>query len=106
MLFRAEPTLNTAFRRKETLTVSIAGHVLLLLAVLLFPEFFRSVPKRIIHIAGQEYDLSKNQVTELALAPPVTPPPVPKTAPLVQPPVPRDLPQPTPPPPPPQPPPR
>lgn len=84
-------------KRAKTLIVSIGIHVLLLGLLVLEPTLFQTTPKRIIRIAGQDFDLNNTQLTELTMPPP----PRPRAAPpLVQPP-----PQPkteTPPPPPPQ----
>src|SRR5882672_9766096 len=105
MLFEREQDLEVKPRRTKTLLISIGIHLLLVAVVALNPEFLRSTPKRIIRIAGQDYDLSKNQVTELIIPPAARPkPPVPDK-PLVQPPVqqqPNVQPPPPPPPPPPQ----
>jgi len=87
MLFEREQDLEVKPRRTKTLLISIGIHLLLVAVVALNPEFLRSTPKRIIRIAGQDYDLSKNQVTELIIPPAARPkPPVPDK-PLVQPPV-------------------
>jgi TonB family protein len=68
------------------------------------PDFLRSTPKRIIRIAGQDYDLSQNELRELVLPPPAAQPKLPEIAdnrPLIQPPMPELQPPPPPPPPPP-----
>src|SRR5207244_720337 len=91
------------------LIISIGIHMLLLVFVALNPDLFNGPPKRIIRIMGQDYDLSKEQLTELVPPPdslrakPATPP----DQPLVQPPAPQpeNQPPPAPPPPPQQPPP-
>ena len=99
MLFEKDEPLEPAPRRTKTLLVSVGIHLLLVLVVAMNPEFLNTMPKRIIRIAGQDYDLSKNQITELILPQPdaMRPKPAPKAdQPLVQPNVP------TPPTPPPQ----
>src|SRR5438874_1675498 len=113
MLFEKEEPLDLQPRRTKTLLVSVGIHLVLLVLLALNPDLLTSTPKRIIRIMGQDYDLSKEQLTELvtppnALRPKPSPPAEEK--PLVQPPVPQPenqppRPQPSPPPPPPQPPP-
>jgi len=113
MLFKRDEELELQPRRTKTLLISIGIHALLLVFLALNPEILTSTPKRIIKVMSQDYDLSKQQVTEL-IAPPDAlrskpPAPPPENKPLVQPPAPRpenQPPQPPPPPPPkPQPPP-
>jgi TonB family protein len=112
MLFKKDEELELQPRRTKTLLISIGIHAFLLVFLALNPEILTSTPKRIIKVMSQDYDLSKQQVTEL-IAPtdalrskPPAPPP--ENKPLVQPPAPRpesQPPQPPPPPPKPQPPP-
>jgi TonB family protein len=109
MLFEKEEDLELQPRRTKTLLISIGIHLLLLVFLALNPDLLTSTPKRIIRIMGQDYDLSKQQLTELVM-PPNSPRPKPQAPPqpLIQPPVPQPEPQvapPPPPPPPPQPPP-
>src|SRR5262249_60436822 len=109
MLFTKEQDFELQPRRSKTLLISIGIHIFLLAILALNPELLTSTPKRIIRIMGQDYDLSKQQLTELVMPPdalrPRPAPPVPEK-PLVQPPVPQPKNQPPPPqPPPPQPPP-
>src|SRR5215831_1961128 len=110
MLFEKEDALELQPRRTRTLLISIVIHLFLLIFLALNPELLTSTPKRIIRIMGQDYDLSKQQLTELVMPPdalrPRPAPPVPDK-PLVQPPVPKPETQPPPPqaPPPPPPPP-
>ncbi len=111
MLFSNDEELRLQPKRKNTLLISIGIHILLLILLVLNPELLTQTPKRFIRIMGQDYDLSKQQLTELAIPPdaarPQPAPPVPDK-PLVQPPVPKPenqpppSPQPPPPPPPPQ----
>src|ERR1700722_4157533 len=99
-------------KRTKTLVISVCIHVLILLIVVLNPNFFDSTPKRIIRIAGKDFDLDKTQLTELTMPPParprsapplVQPPPQPKTeTPPPQQPPPQQAPPPPPPPPPPK----
>ena len=108
MLFNKDEDLQLQPRRTKTLLMSIGIHVLLLIFLVLNPELLTSTPKRIIRIMGQDYDLSKQQLTELVTPPDALrsrPAPAPDK-PLVQPPVPQPQNQPAtpPPPPPPQPP--
>jgi len=112
MLFKKDEELELQPRRTKTLLISIGIHALLVVFLALNPEILTSTPKRIIKVMSQDYDLSKQQVTEL-IAPPDAlrskpPAPPPENKPLVQPPAPRpesQPPQPPPPPPKPQPPP-
>lgn len=103
MLFEPDQDPELQPRIKQTLLISIGIHVLLLVVLVINPSLLTSTPKRIIRIAGQDYDLSKNQLTELVMPPDARPkPPAPNAdKPLVSPP-----PQPNPPPPPPPPPPQ
>src|SRR5213593_2037516 len=106
MLFEKDEALELQPRRTKTLLISIGIHLLLLVFLALNPELLTSTPKRIIRIMGQDYDLSKQQLTELVMPPdslrskPKVPAP-----PLIQPPVPQPAPEAAPPPPPPPPPP-
>ena len=109
MLFKKDEELELQPRRTKTLLISIGIHAMLLVFLALNPEILTSTPKRIIKVMSQDYDLSKQQLTELIAPPdalrPKPPPPVPDK-PLVQPPVPQPQnrpPQPPPPPPPPPP---
>ena len=110
MLFKKDEELELQPRRTKTLLISIGIHAFLLVFLALNPEILTSTPKRIIKVMSQDYDLSKQQVTEL-IAPPDAlrskpPAPPPENKPLVQPPAPRpesQPPQPPPPPPPPKP---
>ena len=103
MLFKKDEELELQPKRTKTLLISIGIHVVLLAILVANPDLLTSTPKRIIRIMGQDYDLSKQQLTELVV-PPDALRPRPKPAvpdqPLVQPPVPP--PQAAPPPPPPQ----
>src|SRR5262245_46654883 len=112
MLFEKDDDLELQPKRTKTLLVSIGIHVLLLAFLALNPDLLTSTPKRIITVLGQDYDLSKSQVVELAMPPDsLRPKPQVPSKPLVEPPVPKPenvpqpRPQPPPPPPPPQPPP-
>ena len=106
MLFEKDEGLELQPHRTKTLLISIGIHVLLLVFVALNPDLLTSTPKRIIRIMGQDYDLSKRQLTELVMPPDsVRPKPPAPAPPLIEPPVPRPEVQPAPPPPPPPPPP-
>src|SRR5262249_43773359 len=89
MLFKKDEDFELQPRRSKTLLISIGIHVILLIILALNPKLLTSSPKRIIRIMGQDYDLSKQQPTELVMPPdalpPRPPPPVPDK-PLVQPP--------------------
>src|SRR5262245_66220019 len=92
MLFKKDEELELQPRRTKTLLISIGIHAVLLVIVALNPELLTSPPKRIIRIMSQDYDLSKQQLTELVMPPdalsPRPAPPVPDK-PLVQTPVPQ-----------------
>lgn len=94
-------------KRARTLFISICIHGGLLLILILNPGIFVQTPKRIIRIAGQDYDLSKLQMMDLTS--PQQPKPQAKAAapepPLQQPAQQEPPPQAAPPPPPPPPPP-
>jgi TonB family protein len=82
-------------KRTKTLFVSVGIHVLILVLLVIEPSLFETTPKRIIRIAGQNFDLDKTQLTELTMPPPPRPH---STQPLVQPPQPKPEPPPPPPP--------
>jgi outer membrane biosynthesis protein TonB len=104
MLFEKDEDLELQPKRTKTLLISIGIHVLLLVIFVLNPDLLTGPPKRIIRIMGQDYDLSKEQVTELVMPPnSLNPKPAaPPDKPLVQPPAPQPENPPPPPPPPPQ----
>src|SRR5205809_6122480 len=99
MLFEKDEALELQPRRTKTLLISIGIHLLLLVFLALNPDFLTSTPKRIIRIMGQDYDLSKQQLTELVMPPEARPKPAAPDKPLIQPPVPQQENQPAPPPP-------
>src|SRR5438105_13105404 len=105
MLFEKDESLEVQPQRTKTLLTSIVIHLMLLVFLALNPELLTSTPKRIIRIMGQDYDLSKQQLTELVMPPDGARPKPPAPAPpLIEPPVPKPEPQVAPPPPPPPPP--
>src|SRR5882724_6521801 len=111
MLFEKDESLEVQPQRTKTLLISVGIHLLLLVFLALNPELLTSTPKRIIRIMGQDYDLSKQQLTELVIPPdslrpkrqapaqPLIEPPAPKPEPQVAPPPPQPPPPPPPPPP-------
>jgi TonB family protein len=115
MLFEKDEDLELQPKRTKTLLISIGIHALLLTFLALNPDLLTSMPKRVITVLGQDYDL-KNRVVELVAPPdalrprpqpgkPLVQPPVPPRENQPQPPPPAPQQQPPPPPPPPQPPP-
>jgi len=111
MLFDHNQDLEQQPKRTKTLVVSLVIHMLLVALVVLKPDLLTSPPKRIIRIAGQDFDLSKLDAQELTLQTPqnrAKPPPPVENKPLIQPPAPEPPPpqqeQAAPPPPPPPPP--
>src|SRR5215813_5580654 len=106
MLFDKDEAVELQPQRTKTLLISLGIHLLLLIFLALNPDLLTSTPKRIIRIMGQDYDLSKQQLTELVMPPnALRPKPATPDKPLVQPAVPPPETQPTPPPPAPPPPP-
>jgi TonB family protein len=102
MLFEKDEELELQPKRTRTLLISIGIHVILLLIFVLNPDLLTTTPKRIVRIMGQDYDLSKQELTELVVPPDaLRPKAAPK--PLVQPPTPQPPPNQTQPPPPPPP---
>src|SRR4029079_8255539 len=54
-------------KRARTLFVSVCLHIGLFIFLFLNPDLFNQAPKRFIRVAGQDYDLSKNQITALTM---------------------------------------
>jgi TonB family protein len=119
MLFGNDEELRLQPKRTKTLVISLGIHVVLIVFFLFNPDLLTSPPKRIIKVMGQDYDISKEEMTELVAPPEARPKPAVPDKPLVQPPEPKPEPQPqqqaqqtppppqaTPPPPPPPPPPK
>lgn len=90
MLFEKDEELELQPKRTRTLLISAGIHVVLLAILVLNPDLLTSPPKRIIKVLSQDYDLSKEQVTELVMPPNAArPAPAVPDKPLVQPPVPK-----------------
>src|SRR5215470_2642960 len=106
MLCEKDEDLELQPKRTRTLLISIGIHVILLLIFVANPDLLTAPPKRIVRIMGQDYDLSKQELTELVVPPDaLRPKPAPApNKPLIQPPVPPPQNQQPPPPPPPPPP--
>src|SRR5437899_7971024 len=99
MLFEKDEAVELQPQRTKTLLISVGIHLLLLVFLPLNPELITSTPKRIVRIMGQDYDLSKQQLTELVVPPDsLRPKPKVPAPPLVQPPLPQQEPQTAPPP--------
>ena len=81
---RPDPELEP--KRAKTLLISIGLHVALLVFLVLNPDLFNTASKRTIRIAGADYDLSKNQLTELLIPREQRPQPKANEPPLQQPP--------------------
>ena len=89
MLFEKDEDLELQPKRTKTLLISIGIHLMLLIFLALNPDLLTSTPKRIIKVMGQDYDLSKEELTELVMPPDaLRPKPAVPDKPLVQPPVP------------------
>ena len=70
MLLDQNPALELGSdRRPKTLIVSIVVHILLILVIAFNPGWFDTTPRRIIRIAGEDFDLSQLKVTPLVLPP-------------------------------------
>ncbi|HEY2384709.1 MAG TPA: TonB family protein [Terriglobia bacterium] len=90
MLFGNDEDLQLQPKRTKTVLISLGIHLALIVFLIFNPDLLTSPPKRIIKVMGQDYDLSKEELTEL-----VEPPkPAPPDKPLVQPPAPKPAPQP------------
>jgi TonB family protein len=106
MEFGLKPDPELEPKRAKTLLISIGVHIALLIFLVFNPDLLVQAPKRTIRIAGQDYDLSKEDLTQLVM------PPMPRPKPQVAQPTPKTPPppqqqaaaQPPPPPPPPPPP--
>src|SRR5688572_5524073 len=110
MLLDQNSELKLRATRPKPLIVSILAHFVLLLILAISPEWFQTEHRRVIRIAGENFDLSKLQLRQLTLPPRMpqqraVPAPVPPPAqpPLVQQPPPQQAAPPPPPPPPPPP---
>ncbi len=89
-------------RRRKGLAVSLGIHLLLVAFVMINPDFLKSTPKRVIRIAGQDFDRERYDLTELFLPPELAeaaPAPPPQIAENFAPPAGQPLPPPAPPPP-------
>ncbi len=101
MLFGEQHDPDLEPKRASTLFISICIHIGIFIFLVLNPDLLIQAPKRIIRIAGQDYDASK--MMELAMNPPSSQPQRPQprpSEPMVQPPQ-QPPPQAAPPPPPP-----
>jgi TonB family protein len=77
--------------------ISLGIHFALIVFLVFNPDLLTSPPKRIIKVMGQDYDLSKEELTELVVPPDaLRPKPAVPDKPLVQPPAPKPEPQPQP----------
>jgi TonB family protein len=109
MLLDQKSELQLRATRPKPLVMSILVHFLLILILAFNPGWFETTHRRVVRIAGEDFDLSKLELRQLTLpprmpralpAPAPVPPPAAQTPPLVQ-----QLPQQAAPPPPPPPPP-
>jgi len=73
MLFESDKALELGSRRSKSLALSISFHLLLILFVLSSPDFLSTTSKRIIRIAGQDFDRERFELTELVLPPELVP---------------------------------
>ncbi len=69
MEFGLKPDPELEPKRAKTLLISIAVHIALLIFLVLNPDLLVQTPKRTIRIAGQDYDLSKEELTQLVMPP-------------------------------------
>jgi TonB family protein len=72
MLFDQNPELQIRAKRPTPLIVSIGVHALLILVIAFNPDWFDFSQKRIIRIAGEDFDLAKLEIQPLYLPPPAT----------------------------------
>jgi TonB family protein len=70
MLFDQNPELQIRAKRPTPLIVSIGVHALLILVIAFNPDWFDFSQKRIIRIAGEDFDLAKLEIQPLYLPPP------------------------------------
>ena len=91
-------------KRARTLFISICIHLAFFTFLLLNPDLFNQAPRRIIRIAGQDYDVSKLQMMDLTAPQQPRPQPKAQAEPPMVPPPQQPPPQAAPPPPPPPPP--
>jgi TonB family protein len=75
MQFGLEPDPELEPKRTKTLLISIGIHIGLLIFLVLNPDLLVQTPKRTIRIAGQDYDLSKEELTPLVMPPTARPKP-------------------------------
>jgi TonB family protein len=96
MLFGNED-LELQPKRTKTVLISTGIHLALIVFLIFNPDLLTSPPKRIIKVLPQDYDLSKEELTELVVPPDaLRPKPAVPDKPLVQPPAPKPEPQPQP----------
>src|SRR5215475_393911 len=93
MLFEKDEDLELQPKRTKTVMISLGIHVLVLIFLVLNPDLLTSPPKRIIKVMGEDYDLSKENLTELVVPPEARPKPAVPNKPLVQPPAPQPKPE-------------
>ncbi|HLH31251.1 MAG TPA: TonB family protein [Terriglobia bacterium] len=97
MLFENDEDLELQPKRTKTLIISLGIHLALVVFLIFNPDLLTSPPKRVIKVMGQDYDLSKEDLTELVIPPEaLRPKPAVPDKPLVQPDAPKPEPQPTP----------
>src|SRR5215831_14581015 len=98
MLFEKDEDLELQPKRTKTVMISLGIHVLVLIFLVLNPDLLTSPPKRIIKVNAEDYDLSRENLTELVVPPEARPKPAVPNKPLVQPPAPQPKPEQQPPP--------
>src|SRR5262252_1744460 len=90
MLFEKDEDVDLQPKRTKTLAISIGIHVILLVFLAFNPDLLTSPPKRIIKVMGQDYALTREELTELVVPPgDLLPKPVVPDKPLVHPPTPK-----------------
>jgi len=98
MLFEKDEDIELQPKRTKTVMISLGIHVLVLIFLVLNPDLLTSPPKRIIKVNAEDYDLSRENLTELVVPPEARPKPAVPNKPLVQPPAPQPKPEQQPPP--------
>ena len=81
MLFDQNPELRDPNKRPRTLVVSVLAHIVLLAIIAFNPDWFETSHRRIIRIAGEDFDLNRIEIQPLILPPmpraQAAPPPAP-----------------------------
>jgi TonB family protein len=81
MMLQLQKNEELAARRRKGLAVSLGLHLLLLAFFMVNPDFLSTTPRRVVRLAGEDYDRDRFEVLELYVPPDlVEPPPPPQIA--------------------------